>query len=73
VQVARRGHALHAFEANEEDELQLTKGQVVYLLGKAEKDWFIGRTCFSSLLLEPSLQLPKDRAISIRLPKDPAI
>jgi hypothetical protein len=51
VQVARRGHALHAFEANEEDELPLTKGQEVYLLGKAEHDWFIGMTCFSSVLL----------------------
>jgi len=51
VQVARRGHALHAFEANEEDELPLTKGQEVYLLGKAEQDWFIGRTYFSSVLL----------------------
>ena len=63
MQVARRGQALYAFEANEEDELQLTKGQVVYLLGKAEQDWFIGRICFSSLLLKPSLQLPKDLAI----------
>ena len=38
----RRAAALYAFPAAEEDELRLTQGQQVYLVGKAEDEWYIG-------------------------------
>ena len=38
----RRGAALYDFPAAEEDELRLTRGQQIYLVGKAEEEWYIG-------------------------------
>ena len=37
----RQAHALYSFSGNQEDELSVSKGNLLHLLGKAEEDWLV--------------------------------
>ena len=37
----RQARALYTFSGNQEDELSVSKGNLLHLLGKAEEDWLV--------------------------------